>query len=53
MRSCAKNEINRPHQAECGPDVIQFEWLVHIKHCKGDKDSERDGFLHDFELRQA
>jgi len=51
-RSGAENEVDRPHHAERGPKVIQFQGLLHVVHRKGHKHDERDGLLHDLELTE-
>src|SRR5687768_2260287 len=51
--SGTEDEVNGPHKAETRPQIIQFERLAHVEHREGNKDRQRDGFLHDFELRQV
>lgn len=51
--SASEDEIGCTKETEGGPEIVQFQGLLHIEHGKGDEDREGDDFLKNFELGQA
>lgn len=47
-----EHEVDRAEDAESGPEVIQFDRLLHVENGEWYKHRERDDFLHDFQLRK-
>ena len=45
MQSTSKDEIDRPHQAQAGPEIVQFERLFEEKLKKLEEDMTPFGFL--------
>ena len=43
-------EINRPHHAQGGPNIVQLEGLLEVEHGKGHEDRQGDHLLDDLEL---
>src|SRR5690242_3828170 len=50
--STAEDEVDRAHDAEPSPYVVELERLVHVEDREGHEHDERDRLLHDFQLRE-
>ena len=48
----AKDEIDRAHQADAGPDEVQRHGLLHVQHGEGHENRQGDHLLDDLELRK-
>lgn len=48
----AEDEIHRAHHTQGRPEVIPFEWLIHVKKSEWHKHRKRNDFLQDLELRE-
>jgi hypothetical protein len=52
MGLIAENKVNSTHQAQAGPEVIEFDPFSHVEHGERYKDHEGDDFLGNLELCQ-